>query len=288
MKNYLSLIKFSHTIFAFPFAIVGFLLAYLDLYPSVFKSQQAILVALCMVFARTSAMAFNRYLDRNIDATNPRTQNREIPSGKVSPNGALALGLISAIGFIICTYFLNTLVFFLSPIALIVVLGYSYSKRFTSFSHLILGIGLGLAPIGAYLAIHPQFTVIPVLIGFMVLFWVAGFDIIYALQDEEFDKKNNLKSIPSWFGANKALQFSKFLHLLCFILVIITGVLMSNQYQNLGLVFWMSLLFFIVMLFYQQRLVNPGNLENVNLAFFTANGIASLVYGTGFLIDVLI
>lgn len=288
MKNYLSLIKFSHTIFAFPFAIVGFILAYLDLNPAVFQSQQAILVAFCMVFARTAAMAFNRYLDRNIDASNPRTQNREIPAGQVSANGALALVLISSIGFMICTYFLNTLVFFLSPVALIVVLGYSYSKRFTSFSHLILGIGLGLAPIGAFLAIHPQFSIIPVLIGFMVLFWVAGFDIIYALQDEEFDKKNNLKSIPSWLGAKKALQFSKILHLLCLMLVIITGVLMSNKYPNLGLVFWISSLFFIIMLFYQQRLVKPGNLEKVNLAFFTTNGIASLVYGTGFLIDALI
>ena len=287
MKNYLSLIKFSHTIFAFPFAIVGFILAYLDLYSAVFQSKQAILVALCMVFARTAAMAFNRYLDRNIDASNPRTQNREIPSGQVSANGALALVFISGLTFMICTYFLNALVFFLSPVALIVVLGYSYSKRFTSFSHLILGIGLGLAPIGAYLALNPEFSMIPVLIGFMVIFWVAGFDIIYSLQDEEFDKKNNLKSIPSWLGANKALQFSKFLHLLCLTLVIITGVLMSNKYPNLGLVFWISSLFFMVMLFYQQRLVKPGNLEKVNLAFFTTNGIASLVYGTGFLIDAL-
>jgi 4-hydroxybenzoate polyprenyltransferase len=285
MKNYLSLVKFSHTIFAFPFAVIGFLLAYQDNPNTQIDFLDIVLVVLCMIFARTAAMAFNRYLDRDIDASNPRTQNREIPSGIISPQGALLLVLFSSFSFIVTTFFLNPLVFYLSPVALTVVLGYSFSKRFTSFSHLILGIGLGLAPIGAYLAIVPVFTLIPVLLGLMVLLWVSGFDIIYALQDEEFDKKNNLQSIPAWLGANKALKFSKILHLICAILIIAISFLMSHKYSSIGLIFWAVSLFFITMLWIQQKLVKPGKLEKVNLAFFTTNGIASVIYGVGFLID---
>jgi 4-hydroxybenzoate polyprenyltransferase len=287
MKNYLSLIKFSHTIFAFPFAMIGFMLAYLDKYPSVIDINLIFLVALCMVLARTAAMAFNRYLDRNIDASNPRTQNREIPAGKVTPHGALFLVVSSSVLFIITTYFINDLVFFLSPIALTVVLGYSFSKRFTSLSHIILGIGLGLAPLGAYLAIQPLFNIIPILFSVMVLLWVSGFDIIYALQDEEFDRKNQLRSIPAWLGSYKALIFSKILHLICALLVIVVGVLLSSKYPNFGLLFWLGSIVFISMLWLQHRLIKPGKIDKINLAFFTTNGVASLIYGTAFVLDAL-
>ena len=169
-----------------------------------------ILVILCMVFARSAAMAFNRYLDRSFDAKNPRTAIREIPAGILKANNVLLFTIISCLLFIACTFFINKICFFLSPVALLVVLGYSYTKRFTPLCHLILGLGLSLAPIGAYLAVTGRFDLLPILFSFTVLFWVSGFDIIYALQDEEFDKTNKLYSIPAWLGKAKALRVSEF------------------------------------------------------------------------------
>ena len=159
-----------------------------------------------MVFARSAAMAFNRYLDRNFDAKNPRTAIREIPAGIISANSALSFTVISSFLFIITCYFINRICFFLSPVALLIVLGYSYTKRFTPLCHLILGLGLSLAPIGAYLAVTAHFSLLPVLFSLSVIFWVSGFDIIYALQDEEFDKSQKLFSIPAWLGKAKALK----------------------------------------------------------------------------------
>src|SRR4026207_1465682 len=228
VKNYLSLIKFSHTIFAMPFAMIGFFLgvfAYTSIIPGwhnlIFPPQfdssslwiKFILVILCMVFARSAAMSFNRYLDRSFDAKNPRTAIREIPSGILQANSVLLFTIINCILFIVCTFLINKLCFFLSPVALLVVLGYSYTKRFTALCHLILGIGLSLAPIGAYLAVTGKFDVLPVLFSFAVLFWVSGFDIIYALQDEGFDRSQNLHSIPASLGKSKALRVSELLHL---------------------------------------------------------------------------
>ncbi|RME06912.1 MAG: 4-hydroxybenzoate octaprenyltransferase, partial [Bacteroidetes bacterium] len=187
MKKYLSLVKFAHTVFAMPFALLGYFLA-VQLPDRHFDWKLLLLVVLCMVFARNAAMAFNRYLDRNIDKANPRTATREIPAGVISPQSALWFVILNAAGFIATTWFINSLCFLLSPVALLVILGYSFTKRFSALCHLVLGMGLALAPVGAYIAVTGSFATLPVLYGFAVLFWVSGFDIIYALQDDEFDR----------------------------------------------------------------------------------------------------
>src|SRR6201994_2203209 len=208
MKKYLSLVTFSHTIFAMPFAFIGFFLAVTTTH-HLFEWPKLLLMVLCMVFARNSAMAFNRYLDRDIDAKNPRTKVRDIPAGRISPASALTFTLINCTLFIITTWFINPLCFYLSPVALAVVLGYSATKRFTALCHLVLGLGLSLAPIGAYLAVTGVFHWLPILFSLAVIFWVSGFDIIYALQDIDFDQSQKLYSIPAWLGKEKALRVSE-------------------------------------------------------------------------------
>lgn len=302
-KKYLSLIKFSHTIFAMPFALIGFFLGIMR-YHQLYKGDSfigympyegsagsffadkwylLILVILCMIFARSAAMAFNRYLDRNFDAKNPRTAIREIPAGILKANSVLFFTIINCILFITCTFFINRICFYLSPVALAVVLGYSYTKRFTPLCHLVLGLGLSLAPIGAYLAVTGRFDLLPLLFSFAVIFWVSGFDIIYALQDEEFDKSNELYSIPSWLGKKKALQVSTILHLLSAICVIVAGFL-----AGFGWLYWTGVIVFCGMLVYQHSIVKPDNLSRVNLAFMTANGIASVVFAVFVIADLFI
>jgi 4-hydroxybenzoate polyprenyltransferase len=233
-----------------------------------------------MVFARNAAMAFNRYLDRNIDAQNPRTAIRDIPSGRISSKQALLFTIVNSILFILTTFLINKLCFYLSPVALTVVLGYSYTKRFTPLCHLILGLGLALAPIGAYLVVTGEFAMLPIYFSLAVLCWVSGFDIIYALQDEEFDRQNNLNSIPAWLGKKNALRVSSFLHLL-------TVVFVTLPYFNTDLSWFYlaGVLFFILLLIYQHKLVKPDDLSKVNRAFFTTNGIASVVFALFFLLD---
>src|SRR6476660_3187018 len=230
LRNYLSLIKFSHTIFAMPFALIGFFLG-VHSKGGIHPDQRMhyfvlfLLVIGCMVFARSAAMAFNRWLDKNFDALNPRPAIREIPAGVISSSSALRFVIFNCIAFIICTFFINRICFFLSPVALFVILFYSYTKRFTALCHLVLGLGLSLAPIGAYLAVTGVFNLLPVLFSFAVLFWVSGFDIIYALQDEGFDKQHNLYSIPVWLGKASALRVSEILHLLSAACVVAAGKL---------------------------------------------------------------
>ena len=277
MKRYLSMIKFSHTIFALPFAILGFTLGSLSSGDTIDWILFAY-VLLCMIFARSAAMSFNRYIDRDIDEANPRTAVREIPSGVISPKSALLFTLFNCLAFIVVTAFINSICFYLSPVALAVVLGYSYTKRFTFLCHLILGLGLSLAPVGAYLAVTGQFDWIPVLLGIGVLFWVAGFDIIYALQDSDFDKEKGLFSIPSYFGKSKALIISRVLHALCAIALSLSIKLIIEQ---LGLQYGFGLAglaVFCTLLLYQHSLVKANDLSKVNLAFFTTNGIASIVF----------
>jgi len=281
MRKYLSLIKFSHTIFAMPFALIGFFLG----------SQQyniewitLVYVVLCMVFARSAAMAFNRYIDRDIDSTNPRTAAiREIPNGSIKANSALLFVIIISLLFIATTYFINSLCFALSPIALITILGYSYTKRFTALCHLVLGLGLSLAPIGAYLAVSGEFNIIPLLFSAAVLFWVSGFDIIYSLQDEEFDKAQELHSIPVFIGKRNALTLSTLLHFLTFSALSIAGSL-----GEFGLYYWIGFWIFSALLVYQHTLVKHNDLSKVNLAFFTTNGIASIIFGTFVIADILL
>lgn len=284
MRNYLSLIKFSHTIFAMPFALLGFFLA-------VNNGAQGLdwkllaLVVLCMVFARSAAMAFNRYLDREFDKKNPRTAVREIPAGTISPKSALAFVIGNCALFILATWFINPLCFLLSPVALLVVLGYSYTKRFTPLCHFVLGLGLALAPLGAYLAAGGGFDTVPLLFAATVFLWVSGFDIIYALQDEEFDKSLSLQSMPAFLGKTKALRLSSLVHGVCGMAVLLATWQVSLRYESTGWLTWLATAFFVGMLIYQHTLVKPNDLRRVNLAFFTTNGIASLVFGTLVILD---
>lgn len=303
VKNYLSLIKFSHTIFAMPFALIGFFLgvqvvnnewaAFLqDYVPEgwmVYENDRGLfiklffLVILCMVFARSAAMAFNRFLDRKWDALNPRTAIREIPKGIITPRNALLFTIISCILFIATTWFINRICFYLSPVALAVVLGYSYTKRFTPLCHLILGLGLSLAPIGAYLAVTAQFHWLPILFSVAVIFWVSGFDIIYALQDVDFDRSQQLYSIPAWLGKEKALRVSELLHLLS-----ASAVVTAGKLAEFGWLYWVGVLVFMACLIYQHALVKPNDLRRVNLAFMTTNGIASVVFALFVIADLFV
>jgi 4-hydroxybenzoate polyprenyltransferase len=304
VKNYLSLIKFSHTIFAMPFALIGFVLGVNDLQriPHVKADgsmiqtlpQKAkiffyydwfifILVLICMISARSAAMAFNRYLDRQFDAKNPRTAIREIPKGIISPKNALAFTIGSCVAFVVACYFINTAVLILSPIALFVVLFYSYTKRFTALCHLVLGVGLSLAPIGAYLAVTGVFAWLPILFALSVVFWVSGFDIIYALQDEAFDKANKLHSIPAALGTKNALRVSELLHVLSAACVVAAGF-----YGGFHWLYWAGIAVFAGMLMYQHSIVKPTDLSKVNIAFMTANGIASVVFALFVISDLFI
>ncbi|MEO0471538.1 MAG: UbiA-like polyprenyltransferase, partial [Bacteroidota bacterium] len=235
--------------------------------------QTLILVVLCMVFARSAAMAFNRLIDRDIDARNARTQSREIPAGSISPTQARFFVIINCLLFVATTWFINPLCFFLSPVALIVILGYSLTKRFTALCHLVLGLGLALAPVGAFLAVTARFQWAPVILGIAVLCWVSGFDIIYALQDEEFDREHALNSIPAFLGKKRALIVSTLLHFVTAGMIILFGVMIDG-----GWIFWSGAAAFLVLLTYQHFLVKPNDLSKVNLAFFTTNGIASVVF----------
>ena len=275
-----------------PFAMIGFFLGIQFLHSNHLSLNKnnwgihavmyfLILVVLCMVFARSAAMAFNRFLDYKIDALNPRTAVREIPSGVISPKNALIFTLFCSLLFVACTYAINKLCFYLSFVALFVVLFYSYTKRFTSLCHLILGLGLSLAPIGAFIAVTGVFKILPVLISFLVLTWVSGFDIIYALQDEAFDRENNLNSIPVLMGKKGALLFSTFLHVITALLVIAIGYFYLN-----GIWYWIGGVMFITMLIYQHSIVKTNDLSKVNLAFMTANGIASVVFAIFVMLDI--
>jgi 4-hydroxybenzoate polyprenyltransferase len=282
MKKYFSLVLFAHSIFALPFALIGFFLGVVGT-PKPFDWLLFAKVILCMVFARNAAMAFNRYLDRRIDAKNPRTQMRDIPSGKVTANEALIFVIVNCSLFIITTFFINSLCFYLSPVALFVVLFYSYTKRFTALCHLVLGLGLSLAPIGAYIAVTGEFNIIPILFSFAVLFWVSGFDIIYALQDEDFDRNEKLHSIPAAFGIRNALRLSVILHVgsaFCVILPLF--------FTTLSYAYDAGVIFFCTMLIYQHLLVKPSDISRVDRAFATTNGFASVIFATCFLLDVFL
>lgn len=287
MKHYFSLIKFSHTVFALPFALLSFFIAIKALQTEV-QWQLFILVILCMVFARSAAMAFNRFLDRDIDIRNPRTASREIPAGIISAQAALVFVLFNSGLFVLTTWFINPLCFYLSPLALSIILGYSYAKRVTPLCHFILGLGLSLAPLGAWLAAGGGFDLIPLLYSAIVLFWVSGFDIIYALQDEDFDKKYNLKSIPALVGKKNALIISEVLHVVCAILVFLTSYLLSREFEEFGWLLWVATLIFTTLLWYQHRIVKHDDLSKVNLAFFTTNGIASLIFGLLIILDIFV
>lgn len=275
LKNYLSLVKFSHTLFAMPFALIGFALGVKENYYGIhsFPWELLVLTLLCMVFARNAAMGFNRYIDRKYDALNERTSQREIPSGVVKPTSALYFVIANCALFIACCYFINPLALYLSPIALIVVLGYSYTKRFTSLCHFVLGMALSIAPMGAYIVVTGRFSMDTALFSILVLFWVGGFDILYSLPDENFDKNLNLNSIPVLLGRKKAMILSTIIHLIAAIIVLIIGLVIAGNS-----LFWIGAGLFIILLTYQHLIISPTDLRRLNAAFFTTNGIASLVF----------
>lgn len=305
IKNYLSLVKFSHTIFAMPFAMIGFFIAITAPFSPAYLQNNLnnsiswgkpfehldysylrlkfVLVVICMITARSAAMAFNRWLDKSFDAKNPRTAIREIPAGIISANSALIFVIVNCLVFIIATWFINSMCFYLSPVALFVILFYSYTKRFTPLCHLVLGLGLSLAPIGAYLAVTGSFAILPILFSFTVLFWVSGFDIIYALQDVAFDQSQKLYSIPSVWGKEKALKVSEIFHVMSALLVIAAGVIIGTSW-----LYWIGVLIFTGMLVYQHAIVKPNDLSRVNIAFMTANGIASVVFAIFVIADMFV
>ncbi|MBP9194747.1 MAG: putative 4-hydroxybenzoate polyprenyltransferase [Saprospiraceae bacterium] len=287
MKVYFNLVKFSHTIFALPFALTGLVLGFV-ISETPFSWERLLLVLGCMVTARNTAMAFNRYIDKDIDAANERTKVREIPSGKLSGRQVVFFIVLNAILFIALTWLINPLCFYLSPVALLVIMGYSLTKRFTFLCHLILGTGLSLAPIGAFIAVTGYFHLLPIILGLAVLFWVSGFDIIYALQDEDFDKSKGLFSIPSFFGANTALKISRGMHVISAILLIYFLYQSYLTIDSISTLAILGTLIFISRLIAQHLLVTATDLSKVNMAFFTNNGIASVVYGVLFMVDLLL
>ena len=273
ITKYLSLVKFSHTVFALPFALVGYFLGIVS-QGNIFDWKIFVLVLMCMVFARSAAMSFNRLVDVRYDKKNPRTASREIPSGKISMNAAVIFVIVSALLFIVTTFFINSLVFFLSPVALLVIFGYSFTKRFTSLCHFILGLGLSLAPIGAYLSVTSHFDLLPILFSVVVLLWVGGFDIIYALQDDEFDKSQKLHSVPVTLGRKNALLLSLIVHVVAVVIIVFIGI-----YFPFSWLYWVGAIIFTGMLFYEHTIIKPGDLSRVNMAFALINGIAGLLFG---------
>jgi len=282
VKNYLSLVRFSHTVFAMPFALIGFTLA-VTRGNEQFSLKLLLLIILCMIFARNAAMGFNRIADQKFDTLNPRTKSREIPSGKISSTSAVIFVVINAALFITAAGFINRLTLYLSPVALMIILGYSLTKRFTAFCHFVLGLGLSLAPVGAYISVTGQFSLLPVLYSFIVLTWVSGFDIIYALTDDSFDRANRLFSIPAAVGIRRAIVISIIVHILTFILVIAAGVA-----GNGGLLFWTGAFIFMSLLFYQHLIVKHDDLSRVGLAFGTTNGLASILFAVFVILDLIL
>ncbi len=272
VKKYMSMVKFAHTIFAMPFAITGFFLGIHDAHAPL-SWRLLILVVMCMVFARNAAMAFNRYSDRHFDSKNPRTLGREIPRGVIRPSSALFFVILNSIFFIATTWYINRLTFYLSPVALLVILGYSLTKKYTSLCHFVLGIGLSLAPIGAYLSVTGEFSLLPVFYSILVLFWVSGFDMLYALQDEDFDKTMNLKSMVVFLGRRGAIRLSVITHIVSAAMVIVIG-----YFAGFGILYWIGSFIFAGLLAYQHMIVSPNDLSRLNVAFFTLNGIASLIF----------
>ena len=275
IANYGRLIRFSHTVFALPFALASVALAWPS-HPVTFQSLFWILIA--MVGARSAAMAFNRLADRKFDALNPRTQRWELPQGTVRVWEAVILTVISSAVFVYAAYQLNFVCFILSPVALTIVFLYSLTKRFTWASHLFLGLALSLAPIGAWLAVvglpvDLMELATPLFLGLAVLFWLAGFDVIYSLQDHSFDRKEGLHSIPVRFGVAGALRFSSLFHI-CTV-TFLAAVGFSAQ---TGIVYWLGFAIIAIILFWEHRLVTPGDLSRINRAFFDFNAYVSVGY----------
>lgn len=272
-----SLVRFSHSIFALPFALS--MAVVISRWRS-FGVGEVFWIVVAMVAARTAAMAFNRLVDRHIDAKNPRTQAREIPAGLMSAQNVLWLTLGSAALFLLSAAMLGRHCLFLAPFVLLVLLGYSYTKRFTSCSHLVLGLALGLAPGGVWYALMGGVAWLPVALMLAVLSWVAGFDVLYSCQDFSFDKKQGLFSVPAKFGMERAFQIAQGLHAFSLLCLLIFGLA-----AGLGTFYWLGLLMFSFFLVKQHRLVSPQDLAKIDQAFFVQNGLASVGFFAAVLLD---
>ncbi len=280
VATYLRLVKFGHSVFALPFALAAAWLASGGV-PSL---RVLALVVVCAVAARTAAMAFNRLVDRGIDAENPRTSGRELPAGDVSTRGAGLLVLVSSAAFVGAAFALNALCGWLSLPVLVVLFGYSYTKRFTWLTHAVLGLSLAIAPLGAWLAVTGSVSSgfqAPLLLALAVLVWVAGFDLIYACQDFEFDRAHALHSVPARFGVPRALSTSRVLHALFAVLLVGFGIS-----AGLGGFWYGAVLVALALLVWQHGIVSPKDLSRVNLAFFTLNGWVSVLLFIGLVLDV--
>lgn len=279
IKIILEMIKFEHTIFALPFAFTGALLALGEL-PS---WSQVLWIVLAMVGARSAAMGFNRWADRHIDAKNPRTRTRALPMGLVSPMQVMVFILLSSALLVCAAYRLNPLAFRLSPLALAAVFFYSYTKRFTFFSHVFLGLAIAAAPMGAWIAVTGRFELPAAVLGLAVLFWLVGFDILYALQDVDFDRSAGLHSIPQRFGVKMSLRISRFAHALTMVcLLLLIAFLPVGPFYVLGVLAALGLIV------YEHTLVREGDLSKLNVAFFNMNGWISVTIFLFTLIDVIL
>jgi 4-hydroxybenzoate polyprenyltransferase len=275
---FLETIKVSHSIFALPFAVAALFMACEGLPPLALLGK----VVLAVVLARTAAMAFNRWADAEIDAENPRTRERAVPAGLLSRRAVGAAGLLAAAGFVAVAAWINRLALILSPAVLAVLLGYSYTKRFTSLSHVVLGAALGLSPLGAWVAARGEVAVEPAVLGLAVLFWTAGFDVIYACQDRDFDVRRGLHSIPARLGIPRALLLARLFHVLTLALL---GAL--GWAAGLGAAYWTGVASVAALLVYEHSIVSPRDLSRVNVAFFTLNGLVSLVFMAAVVIETL-
>ena len=278
LRTVLEMIKIEHTIFALPFALVGMLLA-AEGWPG---RRTMFWIVIAMVGARSAAMGFNRLADRRIDAANPRTSDRALPAGAVTPGFVAAFVACSAIVVVVAAWQLNSLALKLSPLALLIILGYSYSKRFTPWSHLLLGLALSGAPLGAWIAVRGSIEATPLVLAGAVLCWVAGFDVLYALQDKEHDRRAGLHSVPARFGDTAALWISSGLHLVMLILL----ALVPRIYPpGLGWAYWAGVGGCAILLAIQHSIVRPGDLSRLNAAFFQANGLLAVYFLVAVAVD---
>lgn len=275
----LEMIKFSHTVFALPFAVMSAFIAAGGL-PT---ARQMFWILMCMVGARSAAMSFNRIVDARLDAKNPRTAQRAIPAGKLTRfETAMFMALMIAL-FVFSAYRLNRLAFMLSPVALVVILGYSYTKRFTDYSHFVLGLALAIAPVGAWIAVNEEFHIIAIFLGLAVVLWTAGFDIIYACQDMDFDRRERLYSLPKRLGASRALALSALLHAaMVGVLIVIAAM------AGLGMLFLGGAVLVAGLLIYEHSIVKPHDFSRVNTAFFNVNGAVSLLLMALTIADIMI
>ena len=288
IEKYARLVKFSHTIFAMPFALMSFVYAVKtspedgDFSNPYWWVTLLVQVVLCMVFARNVAMGFNRWADRKIDARNPRTATREIPAGVISARAALWFVVANAVLFIAVAASINWLTAALSPVALLVVMVYSYCKCFTSLAHMVLGLSLAIAPVGAYIAVRGEFALVPCVLALLVMTWCGSFDIIYALQDREFDKQEGLHSIPSKFSVKTSLNISIALHV-----VTLAALAWFVHLMPQSVWVWIGAVIFAAIIILEHILVTPSRQRNIGIAFGTLNGLASTTLAVFVIIGLL-